>query len=320
MMDLAPYRLAVVGGDGLVARVGYLVMYVGDTGPSVAALLAALGAAAATDRPDQAIAQRLAGFAVGASAPGVPPFGVVCASADGLLVIVRGKVAAEVRDETGVRTLSGERAFAWVDEVFDSSVYSVAIGPALEPPPRPNSHADLQAGVVPGGGVVLQRRLASGAAEAPMSRRDAEPVTVVTSGAIVDATQVVGSVPANTSGPLWAAAALTGEDGALYPLDRRYVIGRDPLTDNAVRASGATPIVIRDDQHVSRAHAHVWVDDTAVWVRDCDTPAGTFIAAPGASGWTEIGTEAVALPTQWSLRIGEHTIFRHQRGAAAAGR
>ena len=337
-MDLRLFRVSAVGGDGLIARDGDLVMYVGGAGAPGTGLLAALADAAGAARPDQAIVERLAGFAVGPAAAGVPPFGVVAASADGLLVIVRGKVAAEVRDQTGVRTLSGERAFAWVEEVFDGSVHTVAVGPAGERPLHPDPHTDLRAGVVPGGGVVLHRPAAPGGAEVTMAPRTTKADTPVAPRRRADATQLVEPGPvagdktsvlrpaAGETSPLAPVppagdtselapvpAGLVGEDGAAYPLDRRYVIGRDPLADDAVRACTATPLVIRDDPRVSRAHAHLWVDGGTVWVRDACTPAGTFITAPGAASWMQIGTAPTELPPEWSLRIGER-IFRHHQG------
>lgn len=98
---------------------------------------------------------------------------------------------------------------------------------------------------------------------------------------------------------------LTGPGGAVYPLDRCYVVGRDPLTDDAVREALASPIVLRDDQ-VSRVHAYVTVADGTVSVRDAGTVAGTFVAAPGAGEWEPVGPEPVELPAGGSLRVGPH--------------
>ncbi|MTJ90332.1 hypothetical protein [Nocardia seriolae] len=60
------------------------------------------------------------------------------------------------------------------------------------------------------------------------------------------------------------AGALTGAEGAVYPLDRPYVIGRDPMIDEAVRRAVASPIVIARDRHVSRVHARVFIENGLV--------------------------------------------------------
>jgi pSer/pThr/pTyr-binding forkhead associated (FHA) protein len=100
------------------------------------------------------------------------------------------------------------------------------------------------------------------------------------------------------------AGVLESGEGAIFPLDRPYVIGRDPLGDDAVRNAHASPIVVHDDQHVSRVHAYVTIDGGSVFVRDASTPGGTFIAAPGAETWTQISTTPIELELGWTLRVG----------------
>jgi pSer/pThr/pTyr-binding forkhead associated (FHA) protein len=101
---------------------------------------------------------------------------------------------------------------------------------------------------------------------------------------------------------------LESKDGAVYPLDRDYVIGRDPLRDDTVRNATASPIVVRDDRHISRVHAYVSMRGTTVLVRDASTPGGTFIASPDAQDWTRIGTTPTELEPGWILRVGEHIL------------
>lgn len=105
-------------------------------------------------------------------------------------------------------------------------------------------------------------------------------------------------------------------DGSAYPLDRPYVVGRSPMIDEKVRAATATPIAVPRDRHVSRVHAYVSVDRGKVYVRDAATPAGTFIAAPGADEWTRIGTTPTELRPGWSLRIGQRILtYRAEDGS-----
>jgi FHA domain len=108
-------------------------------------------------------------------------------------------------------------------------------------------------------------------------------------------------------------AVLVADDGAIYPLDRPYVLGRDPQTDDAVRSAAAAPIEVHNDRHVSRVHAYISIDGDMVRVRDASTPAGTFLAAPGAKEWTPVGSAPIELPVGSSLRIGER-IFTHAGG------
>ncbi|WP_067566025.1 FHA domain-containing protein [Nocardia acidivorans] len=102
--------------------------------------------------------------------------------------------------------------------------------------------------------------------------------------------------------------ALTAPDGAVYPLDRPYVIGRDPMIDESVRRAAATAIVIPRDRHVSRVHAHVFIDKGTVLVRDAATPGGTYLAAPGAQDWIRVGQHPMELKPGWSLRVGDRIL------------
>ncbi|MEV5834309.1 FHA domain-containing protein [Nocardia sp. NPDC052112] len=112
----------------------------------------------------------------------------------------------------------------------------------------------------------------------------------------------------NNSGVGQPIGTLVLADGSAYPLDRAYVVGRSPMIDETVRAATATPLAVPRDRHVSRVHAYVSVDRGKVYVRDAETPAGTFIAAPGADEWTRIGTTPTELHPGWSLRIGQRIL------------
>lgn len=118
---------------------------------------------------------------------------------------------------------------------------------------------------------------------------------------LAEETQVV-----NTS-----VAALVADDGTRTLLDRDYVFGRDPQHDPAVARGAATPIVVRDpDNLVSRVQAYVGVTAGVVSVRDAGSANGTFIAAPGADGWTVVQERPAVLPEGWSMRLGAR-VFTH---------
>jgi hypothetical protein len=99
---------------------------------------------------------------------------------------------------------------------------------------------------------------------------------------------------------------LVAGDGMRIPLDRAYVLGRAPEEDPGVTSGAATPIKLDDqDNLISRVNSFVAVDAEQVTVRDAASANGTYIAEPGAPDWTRVGTDPVALPPTWSLRVGK---------------
>ena len=317
------YEVGIAIGDGLIVRVGDVTMFVADTAAAPTPLLGILQSAAQSANPGAVLAEHLAPLVFGGSAP---PFGAVAPTADGLLLLLRGRVTAAVEHAEGVRQLSGERAVTWVDEILPETVHRVAVGRAEGPAVKSLPYTDLRAGVVPGGGFVL-RPVAPQAPPPATSepRPAAPPTTVVRAAAVEEPTTKVGgapqgppppSHPSETSNLPSVNAVLMSDDGAVYPLDRPYVLGRDPLLDETVRTAQATPITLQGDAHISRVHAHVTIERGIVVVRDAATPGGTFVAAPGAAEWTEIDTAGAELAPGWSLRVGERVFtYRGDTGA-----
>lgn len=113
---------------------------------------------------------------------------------------------------------------------------------------------------------------------------------------------------------------LSSAEGPKVPLDRTYVLGRDPHHDSAVRDALASPITLADpDNLISRVHAVVTVEDGAVLVRDASSMSGTFVAAPGDGEWTRVGLAPTPLPPGWNLRIGARVFVFEPSATAGPG-
>jgi hypothetical protein len=72
------------------------------------------------------------------------------------------------------------------------------------------------------------------------------------------------------------------DDGRGYPLDRDYVIGREPLLDGDVAAGRATPLPVTDAEgSVSRLHLRVALVGWRVEVRDLGSANGSVLYCAG---------------------------------------
>jgi FHA domain len=297
-----PFTVHVVSGDGLIARCGDVVAYAGANDEPAAQLLAAVESVARTQHPGMALPEQLAPLAFGVAR--TVPFGVVAPSADGLLILLHGPVTADIETQDGGHSLSGRSGPRWERRVVPEAVLKVGIFGRRQPSPPASARTDLRAGVVPGDGFVLVR-----AGAVIDSSRESKTVAIerIPSGSRSPETaQAVRTpTPVETVMVQTPVGVLSTRDGATYPLDRAYVIGRAPLSEEAVRNAKASPIVVPYDPHVSRVHAYVTVERGGVFVRDAGTAAGTFIAAPGADDWTQVGTTPTKLEPGWSLRVGE---------------
>jgi hypothetical protein len=324
-MDDTTSRVGLVAGPGLVGRFGETVLLVaGDGGAPAGDLLDLVEAAAAESvQPGTAIAVRLAGW-IGTQPPGDVAFGLVAPVPDGVVVFLRGPVWAEVTGGDGTTRLSGTRALTWVDQVVPLPVERVTMCSGPEQPVPVHPRSALVAGVVPAQGFVLtpsgappavvpaaaRASATASSLPAPPPRTPAEAEhrvperqrETVPPSAPDPAPQRDARETALAPAPL---GALVCDDGPTVPLDRAYVLGREPHQDPDVQNATASPVVLRDpDQLISRVHARVSVDGGAVFVQDAPSVSGTFIAAPGAQDWMRVGTDPTQIFPGWSLRIG----------------
>ncbi len=334
--DTQDLSVGIEAGDGMVARFGDTVVLVapvtGDDEGSVADLLDLVAAAAAAERPGTAIATALGGWLAARPPADETAFGLVAPVPDGIVVFLRGAVWCEVTESGSTRTLSGRRTLTWTDQVVPGAVERVVMGTADHRPVRVHARSDLRAGSVPGSGFVLapatvddrspsEPALVSDTAPLPVPATRAEPPvaarTLPPSAAPAGAPSTPRAPARETAMAPLPIGSLSCAEGPTIPLDRAYVLGRDPHNDPAVRAAAASPITLPDpDNLISRVHVHLAVEDGAVLVRDAPSVSGTFIAAPGDDDWTRVGPAPTPLPPGWSLRIGAR-VFVYEPTAAA---
>jgi hypothetical protein len=107
------------------------------------------------------------------------------------------------------------------------------------------------------------------------------------------------------------------DDGAVYPLTRDLVLGREPGAADDVASDAALPLLLDDPElSMSRVHARVVLDGWEVRIEDAGSSNGTFVAGPQDAGWTKLpaGVPTTILPgTRVSLGGRKLTFESHQR-------
>ena len=160
------------------------------------------------------------------------------------------------------------------------------------------------------------------AGPAAVEAAPSEPVTVDALVQGIEAedtkTETAARSPARSTEALAAPMGhLVSTEGVRIPLDRDYVLGREPEVDPSVRSGAATPVRLADDENlISRVHSYIAVDSGEVSLRDASSANGTYMAAPGDEAWARVGDDPVVLPAMWSVRVGNRVFTYVATGAA----
>ena len=117
------------------------------------------------------------------------------------------------------------------------------------------------------------------------------------------------------AGPRPPLGVVVLDDGAVFPLNEDYVIGREPESSAEVRAGRALPMPLDDpDATVSREHARIVLQGWDVRVVDTSSN-GTFMATPGAVDWTRLpaGEPTTIVPGTRLTMGGRSLVFDSHR-------
>jgi hypothetical protein len=109
-------------------------------------------------------------------------------------------------------------------------------------------------------------------------------------------------------GPRPPLGVLTLDDGTAYPLERGYVLGRNPERDELVRSGRADPLPLAD-RTVSRIHARVLPNGWDLTLADAGSKNGTRVCPAGGDLWSVVLVGAgVPLTPGSRLKVGAHEI------------
>jgi hypothetical protein len=111
-------------------------------------------------------------------------------------------------------------------------------------------------------------------------------------------------------GPRPSLGNLVLADGSMVALDRDIVIGRDPLSHEAVAAGRAKSVVVDDPElSVSRAHAEIRLDGWDAKISDCGSSNGTDVISPDSQVPIRLEpNQSMTLVPGSKLMLGKYTV------------
>jgi hypothetical protein len=286
-------------GQGLVARSGSLIVLTDGVGGDPDPLLTILGEVATASGDGIALVRSVARAALAcADQPGWACLGV---TSDGeLAVLVHGSAAAEVAvDGGGTVTLSGRNSPLPVSQFLSGGTVSATV--TLAGPIGTDSRMRLDGGIVRAGGVHVTAttyRTGTGAREPRPLDSEADghpddPAHVLVDGVLcarrhfnapnarycrqcgAGIEHLAGNIQRR---PRPSLGLLLVDDGAVFPLDADYVLGREPMLDADVATGRARALRISDkDGTVSRLHLRVSLVGWHVEVSDLGSVNGSVL-------------------------------------------
>lgn len=118
-------------------------------------------------------------------------------------------------------------------------------------------------------------------------------------------------------GPRLPLGVLVADDGAVYSVDRDYVLGRAPSDDSEVRAGRASPLVLQDEGlTVSPVHAAIVLSDWDVRLVDRGSAHGTAVLEAPAGEWRALAPgESMLLSPRTRMKLGDRCLsfYTHHR-------
>ena len=131
---------------------------------------------------------------------------------------------------------------------------------------------------------------------------------------------MVQQTPVLVNGPRPPLGVVVLDDGSVFQLDRPYLLGRDPDSDERVRLGDfrALPIIDRSNE-VSRVHARLELRGWDVVLVDNNSTNGTFVHVPKTPDWVRMAPGAEQILVQGTrIRIGHRTLaFNTHAGSSA---
>jgi hypothetical protein len=243
----------------------------------------------------------------------LPPVGAMAIAGGSLAVVLHGDVVCRITQSGEQTAHSGRDAGLALNEVVRGPYTRASLSPAATRLDEVRLRYDLKAGLVPAGAVVIvpwSDAASDHAAAVEGSGAGASDPSE--SGELVDGIACPAghfnhpfALECETCGvsllesprtTVWGLRAplgrLTFDDGVSYPLDRNYVLGRNPDHDPAIVAGDASPLRLEDPQdQISRVHAEVRSVGWDVQIIDRGSGNGTHVLPPEGKAWQRLDTD-----------------------------